>query len=207
MFTGIIEEVGAILSLKKNADGALITVCATKVLEGTRLGDSISVDGVCLTVEKIDSKSFSASVMNETLRSTKLGLLKSGDKVNLERAATLSTRLGGHIVTGHTDGVGIVERVKDDGAAKLLTVSVGRTSVEKNNLLRFIATKGSVALDGVSLTVASVDDKKGEFSLSLVRHTQVATTLLSLKVREKVNIETDVLAKYTARALEMGGSS
>lgn len=204
MFTGIIEEVGVVKAFKKSSEGALIDIGAEKVLDGVAVGDSIAVKGACLTVESIGQGRFVASVMNETLRATNLSNLRVGDKVNLERAVAVGARLGGHIVTGHVDGTGLIKKIGEDGGARVLTIGFRGKEREEKSLMKFIALKGSVTVDGVSLTVMDMSDAREEFSLSLVRHTQSATTLFQSRARDVVNIEVDILAKYIARQLEVG---
>ena len=189
MFTGIIEEVGHVARI---GGGSLVIDCQ-KVLEDVHLGDSIAVNGVCLTVTRFDQSSFTADVMPETVRRTSLAELKKGSPVNLERALTLSSRLGGHIVSGHIDGTGEIVKFADEGNAILMTVSAGQ------DLLRYIVEKGSVALDGISLTVAAVTDS--DFTVSLIPHTREVTNLGSKKIGSPINIETDVLGKYVEKML------
>ncbi|SDP64186.1 riboflavin synthase [Selenomonas ruminantium] len=192
MFTGIIEEVGRVARI---GGGSLVIDCQ-KVLEDVHLGDSIAVNGVCLTVTHFDRSSFTADVMPETVRRTSLAELKKGSPVNLERALTLASRLGGHIVSGHIDGTGEIVKFTDEGNAILMTVNA------ESGLLRYIVEKGSVALDGISLTVASVTDH--DFTVSLIPHTREVTNLGSKKLGSPINIETDVLGKYVEKML--GGS-
>lgn len=194
MFTGIIEEVGQVARI---GGGNLVIDCH-KVLEDVQLGDSIAVNGVCLTVTHFDKSSFTADVMPETVRRTSLAELKKGSPVNLERALTLASRLGGHIVSGHIDGTGEIVQFADEGNAILMTVSAD------SSLLRYIVEKGSVALDGISLTVAKVTDSN--FTVSLIPHTREVTNLGSKKIGSPINIETDVLGKYVEKMLK-GSSS
>ena len=190
MFTGIIEEVGHV---NRIGGGSLVIDCH-KVLEDVQLGDSIAVNGVCLTVTHFDKSSFTADVMPETVRRTSLAELKKGSPVNLERALTLASRLGGHIVSGHIDGTGEIVKFADEGNAILMTISAGL------ELLRYIVEKGSVALDGISLTVAKVTDS--DFTVSLIPHTREVTNLGSKKTGSPINIETDVLGKYVEKMLQ-----
>lgn len=193
MFTGIIEEIGIIRNIVKGSRSIKLTITAKKVLENTNLGDSIAVNGVCLTVTALGKDGFTADVMPESMSKTNMGRLKPGDRVNLERALTLSSRLGGHIVSGHIDGVGdIINMEKDDNA-----VRVTLTSVPK--VMKYIVSEGSVALDGVSLTVAHLGNN--DFTVSLIPHTAQVTTLLDKKVGDKLNIENDVVGKYVERLL------
>lgn len=193
MFTGIIEEIGIIRNIVKGSRSIKLTITAKKVLENTNLGDSIAVNGVCLTVTALGKDGFTADVMPESMSKTNMGILKPGDRVNLERALTLSSRLGGHIVSGHIDGVGdIINMEKDDNAVRVTLISVPK-------VMKYIVSEGSVALDGVSLTVAHLGDN--DFTVSLIPHTAQVTTLLDKKVGDKLNIENDVVGKYVERLL------
>ncbi|MBR2179837.1 MAG: riboflavin synthase [Selenomonadaceae bacterium] len=189
MFTGIVEELGTLGGLSK---GKIIIKCQ-KMLEDVKIGDSISVNGICLTVTAFNDSSFTADVMPETIRRTSLDNLKTGDIVNLERALRLGDRLGGHIVSGHIDGIGKIKSMKTEGNAIIVTIET------KKELLRQIAAKGSVALDGMSLTVVDVGNT--EFSVSLIPHTREVTNFKTKKINSLINIETDVLAKYVERLL------
>ncbi len=189
MFTGIIEETGTILS----AGNGKICIAAEKVLDGTKIGDSIAVNGVCLTVTNMESLSFTADVMNETLSRSNLGSLKKGSQVNLERAMAADGRFGGHFVSGHIDGTGKILKVRNDGNAVWVYISAQRT------ILNLIIEKGSVAIDGISLTVAKVDEK--EFAVSVIPHTGEETTLLSKKAGDIVNLENDVIGKYVQKLM------
>lgn len=196
MFTGIIEEVGHVKSLHRGAKSFTLEVEAEKVLEGTLVGDSIATNGVCLTVTSLTGHGFTADVMPETVSRTALGELVSGSPVNLERALSLQTRLGGHIVSGHIDGTGRIADRRQDDTALWLTIECD------SKLLRYIIEKGSVTLQGVSLTVARVDERS--FAISLIPHTQAATTLHQAKVGDLVNIENDIIAKYVEKLLGKG---
>lgn len=193
MFTGLIEEVGTVCEVHKSGSQSFIRIAAKKVLEGTKVGDSIAVNGVCLTVTEHDGSVFRADVMNETLMRSSLGSLKAGSKADLERAMPADGRFGGHIVSGHIDGTGVISAIQKDGIAVRYTVSA------ESRLLRYIAEKGSVAIDGISLTVASVNDSS--FSVSVIPHTAENTVLPLRKVGDTVNIETDVIAKYIEKLL------
>ena len=193
MFTGIIEEVGHVNSLHRGAKSFTLEVEAEKVLEGTLVGDSIATNGVCLTVTSLTGHGFTADVMPETVSRTALGELVSGSPVNLERALSLQTRLGGHIVSGHIDGTGRITDRRQDDTALWITIECD------SKLLRYIIEKGSVTLQGVSLTVARVDERS--FAISLIPHTQAATTLHQAKVGDLVNIENDIIAKYVEKLL------
>ena len=192
MFTGIIEETGTVRTITANS----LCISAEKVLEGTAVGDSIAVNGVCLTVTSRSDGVFTADVMPETVRLTSLSRLRPGAKVNLERAMQPTGRLGGHIVSGHVDGCGRVDAIVRDGIADRVTISLDA------DLLKYIARKGSVTLDGVSLTVVAADDRT--FAVSLIPQTRAATTLGALKTGSIVNVEVDILARYTERLLTAG---
>lgn len=193
MFTGIIEEVGTVRNIIKGSRSIKLAITAQKVLKDTNLGDSIAVNGVCLTVTNLGKDGFIADVMPESMSKTNMGNLKAGDRVNLERALTLSSRLGGHIVSGHIDGVGeIIDMKKDDNAMRV-------TLVSSPKVMKYIVSEGSVALDGVSLTVAHLGENN--FTVSLIPHTGQVTTLLDKKVGDKLNIENDVVGKYVERLL------
>lgn len=193
MFTGIIEEVGTLGAVRKAAQSAELEVRAHTVLEGTRTGDSIAVNGVCLTVKAVRGGAFLADVMPETLRRSALGSLSAGTPVNLERALLASGRLGGHIVTGHIDGTGKVASLTNDGIARIITLDASP------EIMRFVVEKGSVAIDGISLTVASVGSRG--FSVSVIPHTFEHTNLSSKKPGSTVNIECDLVGKYVERLL------
>ena len=192
MFTGIIEEVGRLERLA----GGEIAIRAKKVLENVALGDSIAVNGICLTVTRFDEAHFTADVMPETIRRTSLAELRRGSRVNLERALTLKSRLGGHIVSGHIDGAGTIAAMKEEGNAILLTVRAN------DSVLRYVVEKGSVALDGISLTVASVG--AADFTVSLIPHTREITNLREKSVGSRLNIETDILGKYVEKLFPGG---
>ena len=188
MFTGIIEELGTVGQLDRRPDSIKLTIQARKVLEGTQLGDSIAVNGVCLTVTSMTDSSFTADVMHETMRRSSLSDIKSGSKVNLERAMQVGGRLGGHIVSGHIDGVGHIARIAADGIARVITISIPK------DMEPFIVEKGSIAIDGISLTVVSVGNS--QFSVSIIPHTMANTTLIDKHPGAVVNLETDVIGKY-----------
>ena len=195
MFTGIIEETGTLIKI----GGGNITIECRKILEDMKIGDSISTNGICLTVTKFDNKSFSADVMPETIRRTSLENLKSGDVINLERALRLCDRLGGHIISGHIDGVGTIKSMKPEGNAIIVTIKT------EKDLLRYIAAKGSIALDGMSLTVVNANDI--DFSVSLIPHTRDVTNFKYKKIGSPVNIEIDVLARYIERLMNFKSST
>ena len=193
MFTGIVEEKGKLLNKHLQGSSSFIKIGASKVLEGTRIGDSIAVNGVCLTVTAMDDSSFTADVMPETLRRTNLGDLSSMAEVNLERAMAADGRFGGHIVSGHIDGTGTVVSLVHEGNAVVVTIEA------KPEILDLIIEKGSICIDGISLTVVAVN--KDSFSVSVIPHTGSETTLLDKKRGDKVNLENDVIAKYVQKLL------
>lgn len=188
MFTGIIEELGTVGQMDRRPDSIRLTIEAEKVLEGTNLGDSIAVNGVCLTVTSMTDHAFTADVMHETMNRSSLGDIRPGSKVNLERAMQLNGRFGGHIVSGHIDGTGHISRVVTDGIAKVFTISIPK------DMAPFIVEKGSIAIDGISLTVASVGNS--QFTVSIIPHTMANTTLFMKHSGAVVNLETDVIGKY-----------
>ena len=193
MFTGIIEELGTIKDL---SPGGSIRILADRVLEGTNIGDSIAVNGICLTVTELNGDGFTADVMPETLKRTSLSLLRRGDRVNLERAMAADGRFGGHIVSGHIDGTGKIREYKKDGNAVWVTISAD------DDILRLVVEKGSIAIDGISLTVAEVTDTY--FKVSIIPHTAGETTLLLKNTGDPVNLETDIVGKYVEKLLRHG---
>lgn len=191
MFTGLVQELGTVDALAETPDGVRLTVvagCARELAEG----DSVSVNGVCLTATRIESRSFGADVMHETLRRSSLRAVASGARVNVELALRAADRLGGHVVQGHVDGTGTVVATVDDGFARLVTVAP-----EDPGLLRYVVEKGSIAVDGVSLTVASLDETT--FTVSLIPETLQRTNLGAARPGTPVNLEVDVLAKYVEK--------
>ena len=192
MFTGIVEEVGKVLRI---GNGCLV-IGAGKVLEDVHVGDSIAVNGICLTVTEFDASHFKADVMPETLRRTSLQELGRGSPVNLERALTLASRLGGHIVSGHIDGVGKILFFREEENAILMGVAADA------KILRYVVEKGSVALDGISLTVAAVSSN--DFTVSLIPHTREITNLGQKGPGSPINIETDVIGKYVEKLMGSG---
>ena len=191
MFTGIIEEIGTVRRIEHGAKGARLTIQAKTVLEDTRIGDSIATNGVCLTVVSMTGDSFSADVMAESLRRSSLGTLQGGSPVNLERAMAANGRFGGHIVSGHIDGTGTIASQKREDNAVWVKIKTPAP------LLRYIVEKGSIAIDGVSLTVAAVTDT--DFSVSIIPHTGAQTILLGKKPGDPVNLECDVIGKYVEK--------
>jgi riboflavin synthase len=197
MFTGIVEELGTVAAVEDQGDAVRITIAATTVLEDVALGDSVSVNGCCLTVSTVSTTrpaSFTADVMRETLDKTGVGDLTTGDRVNLERAVTPTTRLGGHIVQGHVDGTGAVRRRTHTEHWELVEVEA------PTELLRYLVPKGSITVDGISLTV--VDVLADGFTVSLIPETLARTTLGFRQPGDRVNLEADVIAKHVERLLE-----
>ncbi len=195
MFTGIVEELGTVAAIEDQGDAVRITIAATTVLEDVALGDSVSVNGCCLTVATVTGPpaSFTADVMRETLDKTAVGDLATGDRVNLERAVTPTTRLGGHIVQGHVDGTGAVRRRTPSEHWELVEVEA------PTDLLRYLVPKGSITVDGISLTV--VDVLADGFTVSLIPETLARTTLGFRRPGDRVNLEADVIAKHVERLL------
>ncbi len=199
MFTGIIEEVGFVERVTQGAKSARLCIKADAVLAGTRIGDSICTSGVCLTVTGLEGNRFEADVMGETMRRSKLGSLRAGSRVNLERAMPLNGRFGGHIVGGHIDGTGKIKSIIREDNAVWLEITAA------SSLLRYIVEKGSVAVDGVSLTVADVS--RSGFRVSVIPHTGKETTLLHQRVGDPVNVECDMIGKYVEKLLGAGLSA
>lgn len=193
MFTGIVEELGTIRAVRRGAASAVLSIGAAEVLSDLKIGDSVAVNGVCLTVTSLDDGGFTADVMHETLNRSSLGALIPGSRVNLERAMPANGRFGGHIVSGHIDGTGKVASVRPDDNALWYTISAAP------ELLRYIVEKGSVTIDGISLTVAAVDEVS--FSVSLIPHTAAVTTLGKKRAGDTVNLETDIIGKYVEKLL------
>lgn len=191
MFTGIIEEIGTINAIKKGAKSAVLTVQADKIFEDLKIGDSVSTNGVCLTVTSIADKTYTADVMNETLQRSGLGNLRTGSHVNLERAMPADGRFGGHIVSGHIDGMGKIIHIKKDDNAIWYTILCPA------EIMKYIVEKGSITIDGISLTVADVE--RDNFSVSIIPHTAAETTLSERKVGDMVNLENDVIGKYVEK--------
>lgn len=193
MFTGLVEEIGSVTQIVTGLRSEKISIKAQKVLIGTKIGDSICTNGVCLTVTNMKDDSFTLDVMPETMRVTGLGKLKIGSKVNLERALKLEDRLGGHMVAGHVDGIGLITKIVNEDNATWLSIEA------KKEILKYVIYKGSIAIDGISLTVAFVDETI--FKVSLIPLTKSETTLLSKKVGEEVNLECDMVGKYIEKFL------
>jgi riboflavin synthase len=199
VFTGIVEEIGKVKSIVGGSNSIKLSIECEKIIEGTKLGDSIAVNGICLTVTEISGSSFTADVMPETMRRTNLNKLAVSQKVNLERALRLFDRLGGHIVSGHIDGIGtLINKIEEDNAIWL--------TIEANeSIMKYIIIKGSVALDGTSLTVARIFDSG--FEVSLIPLTAGITTLGSKKIGDEINIECDIVGKYIEKMLNHGNSN
>ncbi|MCI9377970.1 MAG: riboflavin synthase [Eubacterium sp.] len=197
MFTGIIEEMGEVLGIKRTGSSAKIQIRAKRVLDGTKTGDSIAVNGVCLTVTEMRGPVFSADVMPETLVRSSLGHLKAQSRVNLERAMAADGRFGGHIVSGHIDGTGTIGQITKEGNAVRYRIAA------EPGIMRGIVEKGSIAIDGISLTVTMV--QAGQFEVSVIPHTLSETTLAHKKQGEIVNLENDVIGKYVERLLFFEG--
>jgi riboflavin synthase len=199
MFTGIIEETGTVQNIKKNHVSAVLTIQCSKVLENTAIGDSIAVNGVCLTVTSMGSNYFTADVMAETANRSSLGKLTGGSTVNLERAMAANGRFGGHIVSGHIDSVGYITDIVQDENAVWYTITVDK------KLTRYIVEKGSVTLDGISLTVASVDEDS--FKVSTIPHTRLVTNLKGKQTGDMINVECDMLGKYVEKLLQFNNTN
>ena len=199
MFTGIIEEIGVVESFLKQSGMIELRIKAAKVLKGTKIGDSIAVNGICLTVTNVDSHSFTADVMPVTLDKSSLKDVREGGRVNLERALQLQTRLGGHMVSGHIDGVGIVTRVERRENAMLYTIS------SDSKVMNYLIPEGSIAVDGVSLTVAELRDQS--FVVSLIPTTLSDTILQDKHSGDRVNLESDIIGKYVWHFQSRGSNS
>ncbi|MBB5227170.1 riboflavin synthase [Treponema ruminis] len=201
MFTGIIEEIGSVKRISIGGKSGSLEISAKKVLEGSKVGDSIAVNGVCLTVTSLSPSSFTADVMAETLRRSSLASLSVGSGVNLERAMAADGRFGGHIVSGHIDGTGTISKMQKEENAVWVHIKAS------SEILNLIVEKGSIAIDGISLTVAGVNES--EFSVSIIPHTSKETTLLSKKPGDIVNLENDIIGKYLQKlvSLQSFGSS
>lgn len=193
MFTGIVEEIGTVRAVRRGAHSSVLSIGAVRIQNGLKIGDSVAVNGVCLTVCSKDSGGFTADVMHETLNRSSLGCLSVGSRVNLERAMAADGRFGGHIVSGHIDGVGCIRALQRDDNALWYTVEAAP------QVLRYIVEKGSIAMDGISLTVASVSET--DFSVSVIPHAASATILGEKRPGDPVNLETDVIGKYVEKFL------
>jgi len=191
MFTGLIEDIGTILKVEQRGEGVLITISYSSGFNGLKMGESISVDGVCLTITHLKAQSFSVEASAETVMRTTLGNKKPKQKVNLERALRLSNRLGGHLVTGHIDEVAKISAMIPEGSSQKITFQITQ------KIAKYLVEKGSVAVDGISLTVNEV--RGDRFSVNVIPYTAFHTTLASKKVGDEVNIETDILGKYVEK--------
>jgi riboflavin synthase len=196
VFTGLVTEVGTIASITLGKESAILVINAPETVVGISLGDSIEVNGVCLTATAISDRTFTADVMVQTLSLTSLGSYKEGDQVNLELAATLSHRMGGHMVQGHVDGVAHVSSIVDGEKWQEFTVSVPAS------LMKYIVAQGSICIEGVSLTVGRISDESNEVTVWLIPATLEKTNLSTKRIGDPLNIEVDVLAKYVERLLE-----
>ncbi len=194
MFTGIVEEMGAVISLEKTLAGTRMTILASTIMQDLKVGDSISVNGTCLTVVSKGEREFSVEVSPETLSVTTLGLLAAGAPVNLERAMKLNERIGGHLVAGHVDGVGTVRSRRQDGNAIVFAIEA------PPEILRYCVVKGSITVDGISLTLNEVTERG--FLVAVIPHTAKATTLGLKQINDTVNLESDLIGKYVERLLQ-----
>lgn len=194
MFTGIVEEMGAVTAVEKTLAGTRVTILASTVMGDLKIGDSVSVNGTCLTVVTKNEKNFAVEVSPETLSVTTLGHLTGGAPVNLERAMKLNERIGGHLVAGHVDGVGTIRSRRQEGNAIIFTIEA------PTEILRYCVSKGSVTVDGISLTINEVSDHA--FSVSIIPHTAKVTTLGLKQVNDTVNLESDLIGKYVERLLQ-----
>lgn len=194
MFTGIVEEMGAVISLEKSLAGTKMTVLASTVMGDMKIGDSISVNGTCLTVVAAGERDFAVEVSPETLAVTTLGQLGPGSAVNLERAMKLNERIGGHLVAGHVDGVGTVSSRRQEGNAVIITIEAPQ------EILRYCVVKGSITVDGISLTINEITDHG--LSVAIIPHTAKVTTLGLKQVNDTVNLESDLIGKYVERLLQ-----
>lgn len=193
MFTGIVEELGTVISLKRGSKAAVLTIKANVIFEDLKLGDSVAVNGVCLTATHISGNTFQADVMNETFNRSSLGSLKKGSVVNLERAMAANGRFGGHMVAGHVDDTGELVSVKQDDNAVWFTIKV------PENIMKYCIEKGSIALDGISLTIAKLSDDT--ISVSMIPHTIKNTNFGYKKPGDKINLENDMVGKYIDKLL------
>ncbi|KGA17077.1 hypothetical protein GM50_12660 [freshwater metagenome] len=196
MFTGLITEVGSISAITHGSDSAVLEITAPKTVKGVAIGDSIAVNGVCLTATSISDSGFTADVMVQTLKMTSLASYNVGDRVNLELAAKLEARMGGHMVQGHVDGVATVLSIVDGQNWQEFTVTIPA------NLLKYVVAQGSICIEGVSLTVGALNDANNEVTVWLIPETLAKTNLSVKKIGDPLNIEVDVLAKYVERLLE-----
>ncbi len=198
MFSGIVEEMGAVQAIERGLAGAKFSILASAILEDLQVGESVSVSGACLTATTIEDKSFSVDVSTETLNCTFLGKIMVGTPLNLERAMKLNARIGGHLVTGHVDGVGILRGREQEGNALYLTVEA------PDDVIRYCVPKGSITMDGISLTINEV--KGASFSIAIIPHTAKVTTIGLKQIGDPVNLESDLIGKYVERLLQGNGT-
>ena len=198
MFSGIVEEMGAVQAIEKGLAGAKFSILASAILDDLRVGDSVSVSGACLTATKIEDQSFFVDVSTETMNCTNLGTIAVGTPLNLERAMKLNARMGGHLVTGHIDGIGTLRAREQDGNAIYLTVEASE------DIMRYCVPKGSITIDGISLTINSVTAHS--FSVAIIPHTAKVTTIGLKQVGDAVNLESDLIGKYVERLLRTNGT-
>ena len=199
MFTGIVEEIGVIQDMQVRGSSGSILIRAKRVLQGTQVGDSIAVNGICLTVTRLFHEGITADVMAETMRRSSLSVCHPGDRVNLERAMAANGRFGGHIVSGHIDGTGRIQSIRREENAVWVTIQT------TPQILNYIVEKGSIAIDGISLTVARVDDRS--FQVSVIPHTRAVTALSSRRVGSPVNLENDIVGKYVEKLMQPAPSA
>jgi len=198
MFSGIVEEMGAVQAIERGLAGAKFSILASAILDDLQVGESVSVSGACLTATSIEDKSFSVDVSTETLNCTFLGKITVGTPLNLERAMKLNARIGGHLVTGHVDGLGILRAREQDGNALYLTVEA------PDDIIRYCVPKGSITMDGISLTINAV--KGQSFSVAIIPHTAKVTTIGLKQIGDSVNLESDLIGKYVERLLQASGT-
>jgi len=193
MFTGIVEEIGTIQGVRRGARSSSITIQGDVIFDDLKLGDSVAVNGVCLTVADYSKNTFTTDVMHETLNRSSIGTLNTGSHVNLERAMPANGRFGGHIVTGHIDGTGVITEIKKDDNAILYTIRAA------GKIMKYIVEKGSIAIDGISLTIAAATSES--FSVSIIPHTSKSTILSEKSIGDTVNLENDVIGKYVEKLM------
>jgi riboflavin synthase len=198
MFSGIVEEMGAVQAIEKGLAGAKFSILASAILDDLQVGDSVSVSGACLTATKIEDQSFFVDVSTETMNCTNFGTIAVGTPLNLERAMKLNARMGGHLVTGHIDGIGTLRAREQDGNAIYLTVEASE------DIMRYCVPKGSITIDGISLTINSVTAHS--FSVAIIPHTAKVTTIGLKQVGDAVNLESDLIGKYVERLLRTNGT-
>ena len=194
MFTGIVEDIGVVNRIQRGAKSVVLSISSEKIMTGTKVGDSIAVNGVCLTATSVSKDGFTADVMPETMNRSSLGELKTGSRVNLERAMPADGRFGGHIVSGHIDGTGVITKITPEDNAVWYSIRADK------QILRYIVEKGSIAIDGISLTVAYVDDSS--FKVSIIPHTLKETILGFKKAGDIVNLENDIIGKYVEKLIK-----